>query len=126
MSSPATTRSPEEHKVVAVIVLPELIPLPIQTAPDTHNADRLPNEVMFVCAAVDKVPVRVVADTVVKPLTVDGSPIVIKYSDGKASGDIALPKNFTMSINDASINSLKELCGSDKVKLVYHPRPNIH
>ena len=74
----------------------------------------------------DKMKVEELTSTLKEMSELDGSPIVIKYSDGKASGDIALPKNFTMSINDASINSLKELCGSDKVKLVYHSRPNIH
>ena len=74
----------------------------------------------------DKMKVEELTSTLKEMSELDGSPIVIKYSDGKASGDIALPKNFTMRINDASINSLKELCGSDKVKLVYHSRPNIH
>ena len=58
--------------------------------------------------------------------TSEGSPIVINYSGGIASGDIALPKDVSISLSDDSISLLRELCGNNNVQLVYHPRPNLH
>ncbi len=58
--------------------------------------------------------------------TSEGSPIVINYSGGIASGDIALPKDISISLSDDSISLLRELCGNNNVQLVYHPRPNLH
>ena len=58
--------------------------------------------------------------------TSEGSPIVINYSGGIASGDIALPKDISISLSDDSISLLRQLCGNNNVQLVYHPRPNLH
>ncbi len=73
-----------------------------------------------------KVKVEELTNTLKELSAPEGRPIIINYSDGQSSGDIALPKNFTMSLNDASINLLKELCGRNNVQLVYHTKPNLH
>ena len=85
MSSPATTRSPDEHNVEPVITPPAVM------APDVQMDVKVPTEVMFGWAAVDKVPVKFVAETVVRPLTVDGNPTVRVPLDSATSTSLDVP-----------------------------------
>ena len=64
----------------------------IVTSPDTVKLVRVPTEVTLACAAVDNVPVRLVADTVVSPLTVEGRPMVSVPLDSETSTSLEVPE----------------------------------
>ena len=59
----------------------------------TDKEVKVPKEVTLPCAAVDKVPVRFVADTVVNPDTVEGSPTVTVPLDSATSTSFDVPEN---------------------------------
>ena len=56
----------------------------------------------------------------------EGNPVVIDYSGGEASGEIELPKQMSVTINDENLGKLERLCGNNNIQLVYHSRPNLH
>ena len=58
---------------------------------------------ILVWAAVDKVPVRVVADTVVSPLTVDGNPMVTVPLDSATSTSFEVPENVAVPPNEIAV-----------------------
>ena len=85
-SSPAIVRSP-----------------PITVSPATQREVRLPRDVTLPCAAVERVPVRVVADTVVSPLTVDGNPMVTVPRDSATSTSCEVPENVAVPPNEIAV-----------------------
>ncbi|MFL2698087.1 MAG: DNA polymerase III subunit alpha [Gammaproteobacteria bacterium] len=56
----------------------------------------------------------------------EGNPVVIDYSGGEASGEIELPKQMSVTINDENLGKLERLCGNNNIQLVYHSRPSLH
>ena len=59
-------------------------------SPDTTKLVRVPTDVTLPCAAVANVPVRLVADTFVRPLTVEGRPMVSVPLDSETSTSSAV------------------------------------
>ena len=77
-------------------VSPSAVTVPTVKSPLTSKLLKVPTEVILVCAAVDNVPVRFVADTVVNPLTVEGSPIVSVPLDSDTSTSFDVPENVAV------------------------------
>ena len=65
-------------------------------SPETARLVNVPTEVTLACAAVANVPVRLVADTFVNPLTVDGRPIVTVPLDSATSTSFDVPENVAV------------------------------
>ena len=72
-------------------------------SPLTAKLPSVPTEVILVWAAVDKVPVRVVADTVVSPLTVDGNPMVTVPLDSETSTSFEVTENVAVPPNEIAV-----------------------
>ena len=75
----------------------------IVMSPDTARLVNVPTEVTLACAAVANVPVRLVADTFVNPLTVAGSPIVTIPLDSPVSTSLAVPLKHIVPPNDIAV-----------------------
>ena len=75
----------------------------IVMSPDTARLVNVPTEVTFACAAVANVPVKLVADTFVNPLTVAGSPIVTMPLDSPVSTSLAVPLKHIVPPNEIAV-----------------------
>ena len=85
-SSPAMVKSP-----------------PTTVSPLTQREVRLPRDVTLPCAAVERVPARLVADTVVNPQTVDGNPMVTVPLDSATSTSFEVPENVAVPPNEIAV-----------------------